>query len=190
MRYLKVFIASAAIWGGGMYGFMTGDIADVASLDYGSRTQVLTIMLPTTLLFSLFVTGLLFFFDRRRLAAGYDISNDKLRPDRAVVVPRPVNETTLAVKEIFRTFEGAKTRVESDIRLEIRTGMSWKSFGEVITVDLEAVEENQTLVNLHSRPWYPATYVDYGINSDNLARIESQLESLGKDIRNKSMETQ
>lgn len=62
----------------------------------------------------------------------------------------------------------------SKATLEARTGAGWRSFGEVITVQLASVPGG-TRVRIASRPKVPTTLIDYG---SGRRRVDAVVEAL------------
>ncbi|HFS68208.1 MAG TPA: hypothetical protein ENK91_11000 [Bacteroidetes bacterium] len=59
--------------------------------------------------------------------------------------------------------------------IQVKTSMSWKSFGEIITFSLIGLNENSTKIIISSKPSLSTTIVDYGKNLENLETIKSFL---------------
>ncbi len=56
-------------------------------------------------------------------------------------------------------------------RIEAKAGMTWKSWGEVISFDLRRIDANRTRVEVSSKPALRTTLVDLGKNLENVERI-------------------
>lgn len=56
-----------------------------------------------------------------------------------------------------------------------KTGMSWKSFGEVVTVAVEPATGDSCRVSIESRPRVRTTIVDYGVNMKNADAVANAL---------------
>jgi hypothetical protein len=56
--------------------------------------------------------------------------------------------------------------------------MSWKSWGERIRVEVQALDGNRVRVRVESRATFPLTMVDYGRNAENVRTV---LQSLSSD---------
>ncbi len=56
-------------------------------------------------------------------------------------------------------------------RIDLKAGMTWKTWGEVISFDLRRMDENRTRVEVSSGPALRTTLVDYGKNLENVERI-------------------
>ncbi len=64
-------------------------------------------------------------------------------------------------------------------RIEAKAGMTWVSWGEVISFDLRRIDENRTRVEVSSRPVLRTTLVDLGKNLENVERIAGTLTFAG-----------
>ncbi len=67
-------------------------------------------------------------------------------------------------------------RVDGPSRVESRTRMSWRSWGEELTVELHPVG-SATDVVIRSRPNVSMTVVDYGKGRENVEAIAQRLQS-------------
>jgi hypothetical protein len=56
--------------------------------------------------------------------------------------------------------------------LEFRTGVSWKSWGEVVYVQAMQKEDNEVDIDICSLPSWRTTMVDYGKNQENIREVE------------------
>jgi len=74
---------------------------------------------------------------------------------------------------------GWKLRQQQDDALSFRTRISWASWGEVVTLRWEQVDDQSALLHLHSRPWLPTSLIDYGKNQRNLSLIHHILTGRG-----------
>lgn len=55
-------------------------------------------------------------------------------------------------------------------------GMTFTSYGERITVTLNAINENTTMVEIHSEAAVPTQLIDFGINNRNISAIFQHLD--------------
>ncbi|MBM7702863.1 hypothetical protein [Metabacillus iocasae] len=60
--------------------------------------------------------------------------------------------------------------------IEAKTGQTMESWGEIITIQLETVNEHETNVTITSKPSYSLTIVDYGVNALNVKQLTAYLE--------------
>jgi len=58
-------------------------------------------------------------------------------------------------------------------------GPSWRSYGEVITFDIEQVDAWRTHVRVLSRPFIPTTLIDWGKNLQNVQKVAQYLRERG-----------
>ncbi len=64
-------------------------------------------------------------------------------------------------------------------RIEAKGGMTWKSWGEVISFDLRRVDANRTRVEVSSKPVLRTTLVDLGKNLENVEKVVGTLTLAG-----------
>lgn len=67
------------------------------------------------------------------------------------------------------------TEVEDGIIL--RTDMTWKSWGEEMKINIQAIGENDFEYQITSSPKIKTTLVDFGINLENVNRIENTIKN-------------
>ena len=66
---------------------------------------------------------------------------------------------------------------ETDEGLLVRTGVSWKSWGETIQIVIVSSGEHQNIIEIKSKPALGTTLVDYGKNAKNISKIIELIES-------------
>lgn len=64
---------------------------------------------------------------------------------------------------------------ESGDGFSLRSGVTWKSWGERVVVAITPIGENQYEYVVSSSPRIPTTIIDYGKNLENVNRIERLL---------------
>lgn len=76
---------------------------------------------------------------------------------------------------------GARVIEESTAKgiIRARTGFSWRSFGEIITIHLRQATDNLVEIEVNSRPSVRTTLVDYGKNWNNVKAISDFLSLRG-----------
>jgi hypothetical protein len=67
---------------------------------------------------------------------------------------------------------------EADRIVTLRVGMSWRSWGERVVLRLHPQSPSVTDVVVTSRPVFPWTLVDYGVNASNVERMIGWLRAL------------
>jgi len=70
-----------------------------------------------------------------------------------------------------------KHRDEKSGKICAVTGITWKSFGEVITVDVVCQKDQKVLVKVNSKPVVPLTLSDHGKGQENVKCIISLIQS-------------
>ncbi len=166
VRYLRTFLFTAALFGLFLSFF---------ELDSASALAVIILLLMSCL-FGGSITLLVYLSDRRRLAAGKDISKDEVRPSESYVLQLPIDQVRILVVEALRALHRPKVEVQDSHNYVAITGMTWGSFGEVVSAEIKELNGDTTLLEVSSKPRLVTTIVDYGINSDNLAEIRKLFE--------------
>ena len=175
MRYIKTFALATFTWGVGMFGYMTGEVVNFLEIDYADIDHILLSLIPASVLFGILITGFLYGVDRRRESAGVDIHKDKLRPADSLVLNLPLAG---AQSNLYRALESLRKptiTMVSECEIHATTGVTWRSFEEVVEIRLESLGPDQTLVKLSSKPRLLGTIIDYGANSDNLISIRRMM---------------
>jgi hypothetical protein len=97
---------------------------------------------------------------------------------RSIELALPYDEAFDLCIESLRSIRKCRIQEEDRLRGKIvaRTGITWKTWGDVITFELRRIEGNRTLVTVSSRPVVRTTLVDYGKNLENVERICSFLK--------------
>jgi hypothetical protein len=63
------------------------------------------------------------------------------------------------------------TADKSKGRIEATTGLTWKSYGSVVSYEIKPIGERLTEIEVTSRPKVRTTLVDYGENLENVERL-------------------
>ncbi len=61
---------------------------------------------------------------------------------------------------------------EKDAVINLKSGYTWKSFGESITVKISDLTTDTFKYQVQSKPKLPTTLIDYGKNLENILRIK------------------
>lgn len=105
-----------------------------------------------------------------------------VRPERRLQLAGEPREILDRVAEAMQQLPGAKS-IKTDPAAgtaKIRVGMTWRSFGEVVTARVEPDAPETCRVHLRSVPRIKTTLVDYGANARNLAFIEERLGGIAE----------
>jgi Protein of unknown function (DUF1499) len=94
-----------------------------------------------------------------------------LSHEAEAVFPQPRDRVYEAVVQAVEGLPKMKAREGDPVRgrLEVSKTVSWKSWGEKITVDLSEPSPGQTRMKVRSR--LRAQLVDWGVNRQNVAAI-------------------
>lgn len=76
---------------------------------------------------------------------------------------------------------GAEILEQNPFSISAKTGMSFRSFGETIQVDIKTLEIG-CQINIDSRCSMPSTLVDWGKNQNNIDEFFAQLERLTASV--------
>jgi len=68
-------------------------------------------------------------------------------------------------------------RTSSSTEIVAITGMTWRSFGEIISLKISRLPNSLIQLEISSKPKYPATRVDWGVNRRNIEAIAGFMES-------------
>ncbi len=69
-------------------------------------------------------------------------------------------------------------RIQEDLPggvIKVKTRLSWKSFGEIVEMQITNLGDRETRVRVRSEPRAPWTSLDYGKNLDNVIRVEAAI---------------
>jgi hypothetical protein len=173
-RYLKVIIIAGLAWGSGMFGFMTAEFINPYQVDIPAIQKLILCTLGG-LVFGLLVALALYVFDMKRLNNGIDISKDELRPTKSVVLNLPIKTVMDKAIKSLSVLNNAKIISNQENKLSVKTGVNKRTFGEIVLIELTKTTENDTLIQVSSRPNSRYTLVDYGMNSDNVSNLISAI---------------
>ncbi len=169
--YLKLFLVT-----GPTFGIIAGAFF---SLLWGLSTGLI-VGLFTGLLFGglmALILGSLHIWSVRRMPYGEPEGAMEVRHLRRVELRLPYDQAFDLCLSSVRAVRKGKIRGKDRSlgRIEAKAGMTWTSWGEVISFDLRRVDENRTRVEVSSRPVLRTTLVDLGKNLENVERIAGSL---------------
>lgn len=73
---------------------------------------------------------------------------------------------------------GKMKMTETENGIALKTGMTWKSWGEEIKIVLKSESDSDFEYQISSSPKLKTTIVDYGKNLQNLKRIENVIKNI------------
>ncbi len=165
--YLKLFLASGIPFGilsGALSSFLVGfPVGLIVGLMVG---------LFAGGLFSLAV-GYLHRLSVRRMPYGEPEGAMDVHHVRHVELRLPYDQAfDLCISSLSAVRKGGIRREDRPLgRIDVKAGMTWKTWGDVISFDLRRIDENRTRVEVSSGPALRTTLVDYGKNLENVERI-------------------
>lgn len=75
-----------------------------------------------------------------------------------------------------------KQQDRSQGKIVARTSMTWNTFGNVILFKVLSINEEQSRVEILSKPWVPTTLIDFGENLQNIATIADFIEKKSASV--------
>ena len=89
--------------------------------------------------------------------------------------------------ESLNLIKRSKIRKEdrSQGKIDARAGINWKTWGDLISLDVRKKDNDRTQVIVLSRPVVRTTLVDYGKNLENVERISSFLKEKSETVYNR-----
>lgn len=102
-----------------------------------------------------------------------------LRAKDNIKVDMPLKEAFNHCKNILEEneFNLKQEDAEKGI-LKASKSLSWDSFGENIFVEIEALEDQKSLVKITSKCKFPLQFFDWGKNNENVNTITEELQKL------------
>ena len=111
---------------------------------------------------------------------GYEISEKTLdvHQKRKLKLKIPYKVAYYLCLESINSLPKARLQKEnrSQGKIDVRTGMSWKTSGDKISFDVQKIDDDRTQVIVSSRPVVRLALMDYGKNLDNVDKISNFLK--------------
>lgn len=97
--------------------------------------------------------------------------------EETVTVPLGVDDAYQRALSATEAFKKAKLSDsdEQSHRVELKVGMSFKSWGEKVIIQLEPESDDSTRAAVSSQASLGTTMVDYGKNHDNVQQVKAWL---------------
>ena len=168
--YLKLFLAA-----GVPYGIIMGAVITLLSDPFTGLIAGLLGVILFGGIMSL-ILGSLHIWSVRRLGSKSKAAED-VNQVRSIEMKLPYGKVFDLCLESVKLIKKCKIVEEnrSWSRIVARTGISWKSWGEVITFDIRKMND-AVRVDVWSKPAIGTTLVDYGKNLENVEKIISFLK--------------
>lgn len=168
--YLKTFLQTGISYGLIMLGF---DLAD----GNGFR---LWKFLFLTFFFGTSMSLLLVSFHKSRLKKNgiQEMTDQNLGVSQQKIVKSDLNKSELIEKLKTDPIIGKMIMKEIENGIVLKTGMTWKSWGEEIRIILQTKVGSDFDYQISSRPKLTTTLIDYGKNLENVNRIENIIKNI------------
>jgi hypothetical protein len=119
-------------------------------------------------------------FHRYRLKKNgvQELTNQNLGVSQMKNLKSVLNTSELTEKLIADPIIGKMKMQEIENGIVLKTGMTWKSWGEEIRIILQTKEESDFDYQILSSPKLKTTIVDYGKNLENVNHIENVIKNI------------
>ncbi|WP_226668084.1 hypothetical protein [Metabacillus litoralis] len=125
------------------------------------------------LVFGLLMALILTIIDRHsKKSIGEDMDNG-VHQKNTYELQLSVSEAFQLCKQTVSVLNSAKITYENQEKglLIFKTGINWRTWGDVVEIALNEINPSSTKISIHSRPRVPTTLVDYGKNAENVQQI-------------------
>ncbi len=94
-----------------------------------------------------------------------------------ITLQQPIEQVYQRSLSAAEAFKKAKLHESDEAarRVELKVGMSMKSWGERVSIELTADDESTTTAQVSSRASLGTTMIDYGKNHDNVEQVKACL---------------
>jgi maltodextrin utilization protein YvdJ len=107
-----------------------------------------------------------------------ELMDENLGVIQTKVIKTKLSKTELINKLKSDPIVGKMKMRESENGIVLKTGISWKSWGEEIVIDLKSKNGSDFEYQVSSSPKQKTTLLDFGKNLKNLNRIESVIKNI------------
>ncbi len=106
-----------------------------------------------------------------------EITDENLKVNQSKTLNSELN--TAALIEILASdpIIGKMKMIETKNGIHLKTGISWKSWGENIKITLKSEQDSRFEYEISSSPKLKTTIVDYGKSLENIKRIEKLIKN-------------
>ena len=119
-------------------------------------------------LFGLFIVSMEFISDRMLKARGINYSDSNVNQKRKLKINKNISDIVSSYKRALSSLNKPKVLEEDMDMVLAKTGISWKSFGEVVSISATPINDESTIIEIASRPSLRSTVMDYGKNIENV----------------------
>ncbi len=168
--YLKTFLLTGIPYGLIMIGF---DLLD------GDGFKLWK-FLSLTFFFGITMSLILVFFHKYRLKKNeiQELTDENLGVSQTKEIKTNLGRTELINKLKTDPIIGKMKMTETENEITLKTGITWKSWGEEIKIILKSKTDSDFDYQISSSPKLRTTIVDYGKNLQNLKRLENVIKNI------------
>jgi hypothetical protein len=181
-KHTKLFWRAAVIFGSAMCGVaISQGMRNAFSLRMISLVAIVSA--GGTALAAGAITWLSRRGDARLARQKIDSSNTDPIQERTVEVGQPAAATFEASLSALQAIPGLRILTENKATGEIgaRTGMGWRSFGELVTIQVRRLADDRSTVRIRSEPRRRTTMIDYGKSVENVEIFLRELRQRSPD---------
>ena len=168
--YLKVFLLSGPPYGLLMLGF---DLVD------GNEIKLWKLLFMA-FFFGISMSLILVSFHRYRLKKNgiQEITHENLEVSQPKKIKSVLNKEELIKKLKMDRIIGKMKITEIENGILLKTGMTWKSWGEEINITIKSDNVSNFEYKVSSRSKLKITLLDYSKNIENVNRIENLIKNI------------
>jgi hypothetical protein len=160
-RYAMIFIKSGFMFGAAMVGTFFATSWTLATTAAASAIA--------GILFGSSMALILYMADRKLRSRGIDLPNANVFQERVVELAGSREEISAGIDRALGDLKASILPSEpGNEKILARVPWSWKSFGEVLSIEIKPGESAKHQVRVSSRPRLKTTIVDYGKNAENV----------------------
>jgi hypothetical protein len=168
--YLKAFLLTGIPYGLIMLGF---DLLD------GDGFRLWKFLFLTFFFGTTMAITLVSFHKNRLIKNGIQELTDKnLGVNQTKSLKSELSKIELIEKLKLDPIIGKMKMNETENGIVLKTGMSWKSWGEEIKIILKSIKDKEFEYEISSNPRLKTTLVDYGKNLQNVNKIENVIKNI------------
>ncbi|MDY8137493.1 hypothetical protein [Aquimarina sp. 2201CG5-10] len=133
-----------------------------------------------TFFFGITMSLILVSFHRFRLKKNgiQEITNENAGVNQTRNLKTELNKSDLIEKLKKDPVIGKMKITEIDNGILLKTGTTWKSWGEEIKISLKSANKNDFEYTVSSSPKLKTTLFDYGKNLENVTRVENVIKNI------------
>ena len=130
------------------------------------------------------VLGFLHRWSVKRIASDKSEAAMGVRQVRNLQLWLPCNRAFTLCMRSLNSIKKCKIQREDRYlgKIVAKTGMTWKTFGDVISFEVFSIDDDRTHIKISSRPSVRTTLVDYGKNLENVETIVRIIKQHGNAV--------